>query len=256
MKPEHILSKSRLDLINKAPSLYKRKYIDGVDDNTETPALLLGKAVHCRILEPAEFGKRFTIAPSLDRRTKDGKEKWEKFMQDADGLSILTKEQDTIIEGINASVMSHPAASYLLRLKGVSEVMVNWTDEVSGLPCRGIFDRLTTTSIIIDLKTTDDASPKGFARSCHKYRYNVQAAFYMDGFERAYNEPCEGFFFIAVEKAPPHLVAVYYLSAEDIQRGRDAYRQNIEALEACLNIDEWQGYGDTVQELTLFNHGK
>jgi hypothetical protein len=84
----------------------------------------------------------------------------------------------------------------------------------------------------------------------------VQAAFYMDGFERAYNEPCEGFFFIAVEKAPPHLVAVYYLNAEDIQRGRDAYRQNIEAFEACLNIDEWQGYGDTVQELTLFNHGK
>lgn len=256
MKPEHILSKSRLDLINKAPSLYKRKYIEGVDDSTETPALLLGKAVHCRILEPAEFGKRFTIAPSLDRRTKDGKEKWEKFMQKADGLSVLTKEQDTIIEGINASVMRHPAASYLLGLKGRSEIMVNWTDEVSGLPCRGIFDRLTTSAIIIDLKTTDDASPKGFARSCHKYRYNVQAAFYIDGFERAYKQTCEGFFFIAVEKAPPHLVAVYYLNAEDIQRGREAYRQNIEAFEACLNIDEWQGYGDTVQELTLFNHGK
>jgi hypothetical protein len=256
MKAEHILSKSRLDLINKAPSLYKRKYIDGIDDTTETPALLLGKAVHCRILEPAEFGKRFTIAPTIDRRTKDGKEKWEKFMQEADGLSVLTREQDTIIEGINNAIYKHPAASYLLGLTGESEIMVNWTDEVSGLPCRGIFDRLTTSAIIIDLKTTDDASPKGFARSCHKYRYHVQAAFYMDGLQASRNVTAEGFFFIAVEKSAPYLVGVYYLNAEDLQRGRDQYRKDIEAFQNCLNIDEWQGYGDGIQELTLFNNGK
>jgi hypothetical protein len=78
----------------------------------------------------------------------------------------------------------------------------------------------------------------------------------MDGFERAYNQHCEGFFFIAVEKSEPHLVAVYYLTAEDIQRGRQQYREDIEKFSTCLKFDEWQGYGDGVQELTLFNHGK
>jgi hypothetical protein len=51
-------------------------------------------------------------------------------------------------------------------------------------------------------------------------------------------------------------VAVYYLTAEDIQRGRQQYREDIEKFSTCLKFDEWQGYGDGVQELTLFNHGK
>jgi exodeoxyribonuclease VIII len=256
MKLQHILSKSRLDLINRAPALYKRKYIDGIDDATESPALILGQAVHCRILEPAEFGKRFTIAPALDRRTKDGKEKWENFLQQSEGLKVLTKEQDEIIEGINHAIYQHPAASYLLGLAGDSEIMENWTDEISGLPCRGIFDRLTSNSLLIDIKTTDDASPKGFARSVVKYRYHVQTAFYMDGFKASRGTECEGFFFIAVEKAPPHLVAVYYLTAEDIERGREQYRKDIETFTACLNSNDWHGYGDGVQELNIFNYGK
>lgn len=256
MKTEHILSKSRLDLINKAPALYKRKYIDGVTEQVETPALTLGKALHCRVLEPQEFGRRYTIAPNIDRRTKEGKQLWENFMQEADGLTILTREQDDAIERMNAAIYSHPAARYLLQQEGDSELMVNWTDEVSGIPCRGIFDRLTVGNIAIDLKTTDDASPKGFARSCHKYRYHVQAAFYTDGHLQATGEPLEGFFFIAVEKSEPHLVAVYYLNADDIQRGREQYRDDINKFTACLAADEWQGYGDGVQELTLFNHGK
>lgn len=256
MKTEHILSKSRLDLINKAPSLYKRKYIDGVTEQVETPALTLGKAVHCRILEPKEFGRRYTIAPSIDRRTKEGKQLWENFMQDADGLTILTKEQDEQIERINTAIYSHPAARYLLNLEADSEIMVNWTDVISGHKCRGIFDRLTLNNICIDIKTTDDASPKGFARSCHKYRYHVQAAFYTDGHLAASGEPLEGFFFIAVEKAEPHLVGVYYLNEQDIARGREQYREDINKFTACLESDTWEGYGDAVQEITLFNYGK
>ena len=75
MKVKHILSKSRLDLLRKAPVLYKHKYIDGtLQKDEDSPALIMGKAVHCRILEPQEFGKRYTIAPQIDRRTKEGKE--------------------------------------------------------------------------------------------------------------------------------------------------------------------------------------
>ena len=94
MKTEHILSKSRLDLINKAPILYKRKYIDGINEQVETSALVLGKALHCRVFEPAEFGKRYAIAPSVDKRTKEGKELYADFVQQSEGLTVLTREQD------------------------------------------------------------------------------------------------------------------------------------------------------------------
>lgn len=256
MSEQHILSKSRLDLINKAPQLYKRKYIDGFNEQTETPALILGKALHCRILEPSEFGKRYTFAPAIDKRTKEGKELYAQFTESAAGLTVLTQEQGETMERMCSAVFAHPAAKHLLGLHGVSETMLNWHDSLSGVPCRGIIDRLTNEGLIIDLKTTDDASPKGFARSCHKYRYHVQAAFYSDGYKQANNVDCSGFFFIAVEKSEPHLVAVYYLNDHDMQRGRDMYAQDIAKFIECEATNDWQGYGDNIQELTLYTNGK
>jgi len=251
MKVKHILSKSRLDLIHKAPVLYKHKYIDGtLQKDEDSPALIMGKAVHCRILEPQEFGKRYTIAPNIDRRTKEGKELWHQFAIKTEGLTILTKDQDKQIEAIAKAIYDHPAAAYLLAKPGQSEIMVNWQDRTL-VDCRGIIDRLTDDGLIIDIKTTDDASPRGFARSCHKYRYHVQAAFYTDGVPNS-----QGFFFIAVEKSEPHLVGVYYMTAEDLQRGREEYQADIQTFIECVKLDEWPGYGDTVQPLTLFNYGK
>ena len=248
---KHILSKSRLDLIHKAPCLYKAKYIDGTLKSSEdSPALIMGKALHCRILEPQEFGKRYTIAPQIDKRTKEGKELWNQFLIQTEGLTVLTREQDYQIEAMTKSIFDHPAAALLLGKDGKSEIMVEWQDS-SLVPCRGIVDRLTDDGLIIDIKTTDDASPKGFARSCHKYRYHVQAAFYWDGVPNS-----QGFFFIAVEKSEPYLVGVYYLTNEDLQRGRDEYKNDIATFIECVKRDEWPGYGDIVQPLNLFNYGK
>lgn len=251
MKDKHILSKSRLDLLRKAPVLYKHKYIDGtMQKDEDSPALILGKALHCRILEPSEFGKRYTIAPMLDRRTKEGKDLYNKFLIATEGLTVITRDQDAQIEAMAAAIYKHPAANHLLDKPGQSEIMVNWQDS-SLVPCRGIVDRLTDDGLIIDIKTTDDASAKGFARSCYKYRYHVQAAFYSDGVPNS-----KGFFFIAVEKSEPYLVGVYYLTAEDLQRGREDYKQDIQTFIDCVKADEWPGYGDFVQPLTIFNYGK
>lgn len=53
-------SKSRLDKVNK--SLRKFKYFE---ENPIEPTkdMLIGQALHCRILEPEEFGKRFAYEP-------------------------------------------------------------------------------------------------------------------------------------------------------------------------------------------------
>ncbi len=110
------------------------------------------------------------------RRTKEGKELWHQFAIQTEGLTILSKDQDKQIEAMARAIYDHPAAAYLLAKPGKSEIMVNWQDRTL-VDCRGIIDRLTDDGLIIDIKTTDDASPKGFARSCHKYRYHVQAEY-------------------------------------------------------------------------------
>ena len=47
----------------------------------DTPALRLGRAVHARILEPAEYERRWAVAPQCDRRTKAGRAEWDEWLE-------------------------------------------------------------------------------------------------------------------------------------------------------------------------------
>ena len=49
--------------------------------NKETPAMKLGTATHCAILEPECFDIEYVEAPIVDRRTKDGKALWSELEQ-------------------------------------------------------------------------------------------------------------------------------------------------------------------------------
>jgi hypothetical protein len=47
----------------------------------QTPAMVFGSLVDCMILTEDQVEARFAVAPDVDRRTKDGKAKWEEFIQ-------------------------------------------------------------------------------------------------------------------------------------------------------------------------------
>lgn len=140
--------------------------------------------------------------------------------------------------------------------------------------------------IIGDLKTTEDASPEGFAKSIANWRYDVQHAYYMDGTRLALeqgkcNPPQEGkaelsvywtdpvtgvlcrcrpdfwrgypkhFAFIAVEKKPPYAVGVYVLDSEGVEIGRAQYQHDLRVYAECVRTGEWPGYGDKIQTISL-----
>ena len=59
----------------------------------ETPAMIFGSAFHSLLLEGQEaFGKRFAVAPKIDKRTKQGNEDWLLFAEQNVGKSIITKD--------------------------------------------------------------------------------------------------------------------------------------------------------------------
>jgi len=231
------ISKSGLDLISKSPLHYWEKYLNPLHIEKTTPALILGSAVHCAVLEPQEFGKRYAVAPQVDKRTKEGKEIYANFELSTEGLQIISKDDSIVCERIMEAVQHHEEASLLLsKINKVEQVL-----EYNDMKCKpdGICESL---HLIIDLKTTEDASPYAFGRSARKYRYDVQAAFYSDIYEKVYNHRPEGFIFIAVEKTPPFAVAVYVIEDSDIEIGREKYIEDLNVWRECKQSNEWNGY--------------
>ena len=242
------ISKSSLDLIAKSPANYLYWKTQG--DRPRSRAMELGSAAHCGILEPDDFEKRFVRNPGIDRRTKAGKEQWDEFSFHNGDKTVLSPEDfDTCLRMIDA-VQAHVMASALLR-KGKAEQAILWTSEVDGLPSKGKADWLTE-DIIVDLKTSESATVESFAKSIANYRYEVQAAYYLDGIQRAVpHKRFNSFLFLVVESKPPYHVAVYAPDKHMLEAGRLLYERDLRRLANCLRTNEWPGLGETIQEISM-----
>lgn len=219
----------------------------------ETPALLLGRAVHCAVLEPETFNSRFAIAPKCDRRTSVGKQRFAEFEAEHAGKQIISEADAEIIAGISQSIAAHPIASKLFNA-GAAEVTGYFSDPETGVKCRIRPDYLRADdSIIVDLKTTTDASRDSFQRAIHQYGYALQAAFYSHGHKQITGEPLSDFLFVAVEKAQPFACAVYRLDEAALEQGQRQMRRALALWGGCLESGRWPGYSERIESISLPN---
>jgi exodeoxyribonuclease VIII len=186
-------------------------------------------------------------------------------------LQVLTIEQWEQLHAMRDAVMAHPAARALLTgAPGVAERSVYWRDPVTGLLCRCRPDFWRQDGIVVDVKTTEDASAEGFARSIANYRYHVQHPFYLDGintmreqykpsdpFSIPRPQPAKAFVFLAVEKSARVVdgvamgVGVYVLDNDSVELGRIEYRQDLERIAACTRAGVWPGYSEKIAPIAL-----
>lgn len=243
------VSKSHLDKVAKSPAHYWAYYLDPNRVPPEpTAAMVLGTALHTAVLEPHLWDEQFAVPPqAFDRRTKVGKELAAAFEAEAEGKTVLTPDDADRIRRMADAVHRHPASSFLLDLPGTREASYFWADEATGLECKCRPDwHSQDRRLLVDVKTTEDASPRGFAKSCANFRYHVQAHWYQQPFQEA-----EQFLFIAVEKQPPHLVAVYAATPAMVAAGARAAGRDLQVLADCHASGVWPGYGDEILPLDL-----
>lgn len=240
------VSKTSLDKIAKSPA----HYLHHLSHKSEsTPAMDIGTATHTLILEPEKFDDEIAVLPDgIDRRTKAGKAAYAEFQEVSAGKVIIKADEFDAIQRMRDAVMAHPSAAQLLT-GGIAEQSAYWVDEDTGMLCRCRPD-FTVGRVLLDLKTTDDASPVAFGRSAAKYRYEVQGAFYLDGMNAA-GANIDEFAFIVVEKKPPYAVAVYVMEPDHFDAGRIKYNNDLATLKDAVESDSYKGYGDEPQPLLL-----
>jgi len=220
-----------------------------MDNPPQTDAFRIGGAFHMLLLEPRKFNRFYAIMPECDRRTKEGKQIYEVFTSSCNGKEILSNSEyeqiDIMADAIKKQIL------YKLIQKGESEVVLIWKEKKTKILCKARIDYLhRDRAILIDLKSTIDASESHFARAMYNYGYYQQAAFYCDGWKTlTKDEPA--FVFMPTEKQPPYAVAAYETHEQAISAGRHSYQQALDIWAECTKTGKWPGYEDKIKVLNL-----
>jgi len=223
------VSKHGLDLIHRAPALYDHSI--RTPRGEQTPTQRVGELVHMRVLEFERFKSEVTARPDgLDRRTKAGKEAFEALEKRFP--VIVSMDEWEAVEGIAEAARW---ASKGLFNGSSNEVTVHW--QKNGVLCRSRIDAVKD-GVVIDLKTCADITQ--FQRDAIRYRYHVQAAFYLDAL-RACGEAAERFAFVVVEKEAPFLSTLFWATDDFVDAGRAAYVRDLEVFRQCRDADYWPG---------------
>ncbi len=232
------LSKSMMSKILKSPAHYRA----ALEEHQEpAKAMQIGTAVHTAVLEPHLYSQIVAVVPpDVDLRTKEGKA-W-KEQHKSRGI-VLTHAEDLEIQGIANSVRKHPFWD-ISHLNNKIEASIFAEDEETGLPLKARPDMWVEDHTLVDIKTTDDASPEAFSRTVTSFGYHIQAAHYlaMTG--------AENFIFVAVERKAPYAVGIYKLDQEWIQAGENLRRKAITILHECKALDSWPSYPTTTITLS------
>lgn len=237
------VSSSRLKAFLEAPA-------KAIAPGKDTATLRFGSLIHNAILTPHLLEEMYCVT-ELERINK--RDKAYKAEQERAGDRELVKKADwEEALRIRDAVHAQPTCRDMLAPVGLlTEVSIGFDDPVTGLRCRVRADGWRTDwRAVIDLKSTTDASPDGFARSVANFNYHIQRAHYCAGLGLVAYEP-QGFFFLAVEKEPPYLIGIYELDLEAQRVGEDLRRRALDGWAECVRTGVWPGYDPNPVALSL-----
>ena len=224
-----------------------KKYLFGKSKiQVPTKAMEDGTAVHTYFLENNKFHDEYIFRPEgLNARTKEGKE----WMEKNKGKKILSYEWKENLNQMNDSIMNSPA-EIIYNNDNYSELSFFW-DDLYGIRGKCRPDCLSYNDrFVLDLKTTQDASPKGFQKSIGGFGYHIQAAWYLRGL-RKLGVKVDEFLFVAIEKTAPFCVGVYRADKEMLEEGDKKIDEALHLISECKENDMYLDYTPEIQNISL-----
>lgn len=219
-------------------------------DNPKEPtaAMVFGTLVHAMVLEPNRSIYDVVSIKQLNWTTKEGKAEREELLRI--GKPVVSQQDADRAYRVRDAVWAHEEAASLLT-GAACEKSYTWTGYTARVNCKAGVDAIGSRGIV-DVKTTIDASPDGFARRIRSLNYHLQAAHYIDGLSNV-DGVMHSFTFIAVETSPPYAVACYQLDRNALSAGYAAMERIAKVYADCLATGEWPAYPSRSTVLSLPN---
>lgn len=245
--------RSDLWKINESPEKYKYALEHPIET---TPAMAFGSAAHKLILEGYDaFNAEYAVAPQFDKRTKAGKEDWEKFCAENADKEIVSLDDYKVLTDMHDQISSCNLAYVLLNIEGETETPFFWIDKDTGEECKVKLDRLVKWDgryAVLDYKTAASAQTDKFVHEMFKLGYHLQAAMYTEGVMVSKGlDYRPDFIFLVQEKKPPYSVNVVYVAADSgvMTYGIDTFRLLMGTLHQCKETGYFYGYTGAFGEM-------
>lgn len=259
------VSRSALWKLKQSPLHYWNEYINPSFVRPESNAnFYLGSLVHTLVLEPEKFSDEYAVKPETVPLPKVGllkdigrdefdKQKAQReamacaneieldvFNTTSEGKTIVSRETFIQAQGMASAVLNDDTAKNLLDGAKV-EQSIYFAHESTGMQCKARPDAMLG-SVVTDLKTCADASPRAMQSSAVKYGYYLQAGMIHQAL-KSIGVTMEKFVMVAVEKTEPYPVAIYIIEDEAIDYGVNLFDELIGKLKDHMESDRWPGYG-------------
>jgi len=234
-RKDHLTSHALADF-RRNPLLFRKKE-QGLIGDDDRPVFVVGRAVHCRVLEGKEaFDQRYAVGGPVNPKTgrpfgSDTKAfaEWAAVQ----GRPVVSEDTAALCEQLTTAVHAHEEALALLA-DGQPEGVIRTV--ISGMPVQSRLDWLNPTRGLIDLKTIDNLD--WFETEARSFGYAHQMAFY-----RALIAAVSGEYvpvhLIAVEKREPFRVGVWRISDGVLSAAARDNTLAMERLGACRRDDHW-----------------
>ena len=200
------------------------------EEHETTPAMKFGTAAHSLIVEGEEAFVNDVVCLTGSPYTNANKDLKRDYEQR--GLTVITaKDKDSLYsmkEALIPEGVKHLSVSegeYPSVFNSPFERAIFWWEQDLLLKVKSDVLRYPVSMphesnaiILVDYKTTVDCSVRGFTSSIKKYQYDLQAAWYKRGFEKAGFNVVD-FLFVAQEKKKPYASKVFKMKHEDMDNG-------------------------------------
>lgn len=227
--------------ILRSPAHYKN-YIES--ENKDNESFAIGRLIHTCILEPEKLSN-VCIEPEGDKRSSKHREVLKEW-KDSLSPNAIVCSQDVYdrVMMITESVHAHPTISTLLN-GGFNERSGYLTCPEYGIDVKIRPDK-KKDNLLIDIKTSTNASYNSFQRDVINYSYDVQAAFYLHYgnilSELSGEGKIDAFIWIVIEKEPPYACAIYIADDSFLRIGMSKCIKAIKLYENCVKINKWLSY--------------
>lgn len=220
-------------------------------DRPDTAALGMLRAVHAMVLEPEHFDRDFVVWTGSTRRGKV----WDAFKEQHADRTILTEREHRDASRIASAVMRYrPGADLLGSENARTEVPLYWTDERTGLECKGRADLVIEhddCSWLVDLKTVRSVNPRQMASDAARMGYHGQLEHYALGLEAVTGKAVERVGLLCVEGTAPHDCGLFWMDDVSRQAGR-ALRDDLLSKVADASREQyWPGQAPAEMDMTL-----